>query len=121
MPLAARRSPNHWELVSGIWPKSSSVPTATISTRTGHDFLAGVVVLPPGVDRQHGGQPDGDEGEGGVMPGERQNGKSNGPVLYEGLPLGQSTGRYGDAVTRRPGAVDAHADLAQGDDDGRDN
>ena len=33
-PSAARCSPSHCELVSAIWPSSSSVPTATISIRT---------------------------------------------------------------------------------------
>ncbi len=34
-PLAARCSPSQAELVSAIWPRSSSVPTATISILTG--------------------------------------------------------------------------------------
>ena len=35
MPLAASCSPIHAELVSTIWPSSSSVPTATTSQRIG--------------------------------------------------------------------------------------
>src|SRR5665213_2135147 len=117
MPFAASCSPSPWELVSGICPRRSSVPTATISTRTRDHSLSYGVVLPPGVEGQHDGQPDGHEGERGVMPGDGQDTEANGPVLYEGLPLGQSTRGYRRAVSRGARPVHAHPDLSQGDDD----
>src|SRR5580693_6852624 len=119
MPWAASCSPSHWELVSGIWPSSSSVPTATISTRTGHDSLAPLVVLPSGVDREGDRDPDRHEREDQVMPGEGQHAKANSPVLGERLPLGQSTGRNRDAVSSGAAAKGTHPHFAHRNDDRR--
>src|SRR5580658_2971977 len=118
MPFAARCSPSHCELVSAIWPSRSSVPTATISTRTRDDSLSRVVVLPTGVDRQRYGNPDGDEGELQVVAGDRQHAEADPPVLGKGLPLGESARRYRHASLGGARAKDAHPDLAQRDDDG---
>src|ERR1700677_4279800 len=119
MPLAARRSPSHCELVSGICPKSSSVPTATISTRTRHNSLARVVVLQSGVDGQHYRQPDRYKRERRVVSRDGQHREANGPVLDERLPLGEAARGNGDAVLGGACSIDTHADLARGDDDGR--
>ena len=70
IPLAASCSPSHCELVSGIWPSSSSVPTATISTRTGDDLPTVDVVAPPRIDGHHGGDPDGGDADPLVMSGD---------------------------------------------------
>ena len=66
-PLAARCSPSQAELVSAIWPSSSSVPTATISILTAVTLGCGRAVqrppaveqvLGPGVERERAGEPD---------------------------------------------------------------
>ena len=66
-PLAASRSPSQAELVSAIWPSSSSVPTATISILTGVTSRGGRPVQRPpavehvlgaGVEGQGAGEPD---------------------------------------------------------------
>ena len=50
-PLAARWSPSQAELVSAIWPSSSSVPTATISILTGVTLRGGAAGAAPGGRR----------------------------------------------------------------------
>src|SRR5487761_1930979 len=120
MPLAASCSPSHWEFVSAICPSSSSVPTARISTRTGGDLpLAPDVVLPPREEGHDRGHPDRGDADPGVVREDRQHAKGDGPVLDEGLPLGQLARRDRHAPLGHARAIDAHPDLAQRDEDRR--
>ena len=112
-PAAARCSPSHCELVSVIWPRSSSVPTATISMRMVGQAAELVpsaaprrgpglggpgrpppvqVVLAAGEHGHGRGHPDG-RGQHGVVAGQRRGqAHADGHVLEQGLDLGACCG-----------------------------
>src|SRR5664280_981371 len=135
-PMAARCSPIHLELVSAICPRSSSVPTATISMRTGvsdgrtraagrpappHPCHAPTVevVLPAGEHRHGRGHPD-RRGQHRLMGGQgRCKAHADGHVLQQGLHLRRGAGRDGHATSADQRPVDAHGHFAHGDDDHR--
>src|SRR5665213_233021 len=118
MPWAASCSPSHCEFVSGIWPSNSSVPTATISTRTQTDFLAFGVVLPAGIKGQDHRDPDDRDADPGVVRSQRYDTEGDGPVLRERLPFRELARRNRDPSACGTGAKGAHPDLAKRDDHG---
>src|SRR5262245_6293680 len=92
-PLRASCSPIHAELVSTIWPSSSSVPTAITSQRMDPLRLGGASapeVLRPADDREHDGDPQRPVRQPAeVDRGEWQQGEADGELLGEGLVLRQ--------------------------------
>ncbi len=130
MPLAASCSPIHDELVSTIWPSSSSVPTATTSQRQAHragttpvggaeepDRRARQQVLGAGDDRQDHRQPEERVPQpGGVGQRRGSNAKPTASCWHTRLDLGQALGRDADALAAGHSAVHADGDLAQRDD-----
>src|SRR5581483_4900133 len=118
MPAAARCSPIHDELVSTIWPRRSSVPTATTSHRTGH--LPGVEqVLGAGDEGQHHARPQPGGGDPPVIGRPGQESEAHGDVLHDGLDLGPVPGGDGDAPAALERAEHAYGDLAHGDEHDR--
>src|ERR1700722_7377685 len=91
-PLAASWSPSQAELVSAIWPSSSSVPTATISILTGVTLGGGGLVQRPapieqvlrsGIEGERAGEPD-DRHLKGVLVGQRRDdARADGDVLHQ--------------------------------------
>src|SRR5579872_2047828 len=133
MPEAASSSPMCDELVSTIWPSSSSVPTATTSTRMDEtprparlrrtpglpaSRAAGVVgAREPGVEGECDRHPQQVPHEAGVVGADgRQQGEAHHDVLHEGLQLGARPGRHRDPPPSGADAVGAHGELPEGDE-----
>src|SRR5438477_6817151 len=115
IPISAKCSPIHDELVSTIWPSRSSVPTATTSQRT---------LRPPAVeqilDAGHEGQddcgPEDGRGHPTVIGRQREERESHGHLLHDGLHLRPATGGHRDALTADVGAVGADHQLPHSDE-----
>src|SRR3954464_33048 len=88
MPASASCSPIQEELVSTIWPSSSSVPTATTSHRTAAP-VPGKEVLHTAYQREGDRHPQRGESDGRVLGRGRQQCKPDCERLYHRLELGR--------------------------------
>ena len=136
MPASASCSPSQAELVSTIWPSSSSVPTATTSQRTRPssarraraDLQArtppeAVARLPsirycaPRAERQRHGQPQHGRRQPRLVLGHGgQQRQADGHRLDDGLDLGPVRGRHREAAPSPVRAEHRDAELADGDE-----
>src|SRR5580698_4968359 len=127
-PLAARCSPSQAELVSAIWPSSSSVPTATISILTEATLRGGGPVqrlpaiehvLGARVERERAGEPDHGDLQRLLVCQRRDDDRADGQILHQRLDLGRLARRDGHTTSTDPRAIHLHADLADRDEDHR--
>src|SRR5579875_1873877 len=128
-PAAASCSPSQAEFVSAIWPRRSSVPTATISIlisasarspgAVASNHLLCAPCVPRVLEARDEGEPASDphgyelEGSmrsqwGDATSGDRQ-------VLDECLYLRGRPSRHRDAAMTDPGPIAAHEELPEGD------
>src|SRR6478609_2354882 len=120
IPTAASCSPIHEELVSTIWPSSSSVPIARTSARTRGLPPAPAHDVEAGDDRERHRDPEDRELQLGQLFERRQHVAPDREHLQRGLHLAELPGRERHPAPGRGRPVDRHEHLARRDESDRD-